>query len=83
MPQFKTVWKAPQIVYWREVAAKWAKQASSGVVIMLLGMVVMTLLIFALDRMVGPLPNPGLIYLLLIAMLAYYWGWRHTLVAVV
>ena len=82
MPQFKTVWKAPQIVYWREVAAKWAKQASSGVVIMLLGMVVMTLLIFALDRMVGPLPNPGLIYLLLIAMLAYYWGWRHTLVAV-
>ena len=49
---------------------------------MLLGMVATTLLIIALDRMVGPLPNPGLIYLLLIAMLAYYWGWRHTLVAV-
>ena len=49
---------------------------------MLLGIVAMTLLILALDRMVGPLPNPGLIYLLLIAMLAYYWGWRHTLVAV-
>ncbi len=49
---------------------------------MLPGMVAMTLLIIALDQMVGPLPDTGLIYLLFIAMLAYYWGWRQTLVAV-
>lgn len=78
----KKLWTAPRIVQWREVIAHWTKQTSMGIVIMVLGMVVMTLFIFALDWLVGPLPNPGLIYLLLIAMLAYYWGWRLTLVAV-
>ena len=82
MLQLKKLWMAPRIGRWREVAARWTQQASAGIVVMLLGMVAMTLLILALDQLVGPLPNPGLMYLLLIAMLAYYWGWRHTLVAV-
>ncbi|HLX39569.1 MAG TPA: DUF4118 domain-containing protein, partial [Ktedonobacteraceae bacterium] len=67
---------------WRVVAMQWTMQASVGVIVLLLGMVGMTLLILVLDQMLGPLSNPGLVYLLLIAMLAYYWGWRHTLAAV-
>ena len=67
---------------WRKIAARSTHQASFGFVIMLLGMAGMTLLIFGIDQLVGPLPNPGLVYLLLIAMLAYYWGWRQTLIAV-
>ncbi|MHB8596840.1 MAG: ATP-binding protein [Ktedonobacteraceae bacterium] len=82
MLQMKKLWTGSRIVQWREVVANWTKQTTMGSVIMLPGMVVMTLFIIALDRLVGPLPNPGLIYLLLIAMLAYYWGWRLTLVAV-
>jgi len=82
MLHFKKVWMAPRTARWREVITNWTKQAYAGIVILLLGMVAMTLLSIALERIAGPLPNPGLIYLLLIAMLAYYWGWRHTLVAV-
>ncbi|MEO8970294.1 MAG: ATP-binding protein [Ktedonobacteraceae bacterium] len=82
MLQFKKLWTAPWIVRGREVAAQWTKQASAGMIIMLSGMAAMTLLIIVLDRIVGPLSNPGLIYLLLIAMLAYFWGWRITLIAV-
>ena len=82
MHRLKKLWTAPRIVQWREVVEKWTKQTNAGIVIMLPGMAVMTLFILVLERLVGPLPNPGLIYLLLIAMLAYYWGWRLTLVAV-
>ncbi len=82
MHRLKKLRTAPRIVQWREVVEKWTKQTNAGIVIMLPGMAVMTLFILVLERLVGPLPNPGLIYLLLIAMLAYYWGWRLTLVAV-
>lgn len=82
MLHMKKLRAAPRIAKWREVVANWTQQTSTGIIIMLSGMVLMTLLIIALDWLVGPLPNPGLIYLLLIAMLAYYWGWRLTLVAV-
>jgi signal transduction histidine kinase len=80
--QFKGLWKAPPVAQGRLAVSRWTKQAYSGFVVMLLGMVIITLLIIALDRLISSLPNPGLIYLPLIAMLAYHWGWRLTLVAV-
>ncbi len=82
MRRLKQYWMTSRIVRYREVVEKWTKHGSAGVVMILPGMAVMTLFIILLERLVGPLPNPGLIYLLLIAMLAYYWGWRTTLAAV-
>ncbi|HEV2405890.1 MAG TPA: histidine kinase dimerization/phospho-acceptor domain-containing protein, partial [Ktedonobacterales bacterium] len=37
----------------------------------------LTLLIAALDRVIAPLPNAGVVYLPLIAMLTYHWSWRE------
>jgi signal transduction histidine kinase/GAF domain-containing protein len=47
----------------------------AGLVVLLGGTAVITLLIAGLDRVLLPLPNPGVVYLPLTAMLAYYWGW--------
>ncbi len=49
MLQMKKLWTASRFVQWREVVAHWTKQTTAGIVIMLLGMVVITLLIIALD----------------------------------
>ncbi len=43
---------------------------------LLLGTATITLLVLVIDRLVVSLPNPGVIYLPLIAMLAYHWSWR-------
>jgi signal transduction histidine kinase len=48
---------------------------------MVVGTVLLTLLIMALDRTMVLLPNPGLVYLLLVALLAYYWNWRYAAIA--
>jgi len=37
----------------------------------------------ALDRAVGTFPNPGLVYLPLVALLAYHWNWRYAAIATI
>lgn len=49
----------------------------AGLVVLLGGSAVITLLIAGLNRVLLPLPNPGVVYLPLTAMLAYYWGWAY------
>ncbi|HEV7125972.1 MAG TPA: GAF domain-containing protein, partial [Ktedonobacterales bacterium] len=58
----------------------WLKSGRAGTFVLVVGMAVLTLLIATVDRTVAPLPNPGTLYLPLIAMLAYHWGWRLALI---
>jgi len=50
---------------------------------LILGTLLATLFIMAIDRSVVALVNPGLIYLPLIGMLAYHWKWHLALVAAI
>ncbi len=79
--QLITVWNSPRITELRASAARWQKTRYSGPVILVGGTVLATLIIMALDRNTVLLPNPGLVYLPLVAFLAYYWNWRYALVA--
>ncbi|GEM_PF-490679 len=66
---------------WRERLAGWRRLPYSGLLIMLGGMFLITFLLWLFDLLILPLPNPGVVYLPLIAMLAYYWDWRLGAVA--
>ncbi len=79
--QVTTVWNSPRVTELRATVAKWQKLQYSGTVILVIGMVLATLLIMALDRTSLLLPNPGLVYLPLVAFLAYYWNWRYAVIA--
>src|SRR5690242_14835480 len=67
----------------RTMASRWRKTPFSGTVVVLVGTVIATLFIMLLDYTVGPLTNPGLIYLPLVAMLAYHWAVRHAVLATI
>src|SRR5947207_3530485 len=79
--QVTTVWNSPRVTELRATVAKWQKLPYSGTVILVIGTVLATLLIMALDRTGLLLPNAGLVYLLLVAFLAYYWNWRYAVIA--
>src|SRR5437016_9273274 len=79
--QVTTIWNSPRVTELRATVAKWQKLQYSGTVILVIGMVLATLLIMALDRTSLLLPNPGLVYLPLVAFLAYYWNWRYAVIA--
>src|SRR6185312_3031580 len=72
---------SPHFLRWRTTVVQWRKTRFSGMLTLLVGTVIATLIVMALDY-VGILePNPGLIYLPLVALLAYHWAWRYALVA--
>ncbi|HJT57927.1 MAG TPA: ATP-binding protein [Ktedonobacteraceae bacterium] len=75
-------WDSPHITQLRAVVTKWRNMPYSGAIILVVGMVVASLFIMALDRAV-PLPNPGLVYLPVVALLAYHWNWRYAVIATV
>jgi signal transduction histidine kinase/GAF domain-containing protein len=50
-------------------------------VVLVIGMVLATLLIIVLDHTSLLLINPGLVYLPLVALLAYYWNWRYAAIS--
>ncbi|HMC99746.1 MAG TPA: DUF4118 domain-containing protein, partial [Ferruginibacter sp.] len=79
--QVTTVWNSPRVTELRATVAKWQKLHYSGTVILVIGTVLATLLIMALNRTSLLLPNPGLVYLPLVAFLAYYWNWRYAVIA--
>lgn len=70
-------WDAPKTRAWRGRAGRWQAQPYSGAIVLLAGVALVSLLVAAIDDIVVPLPNPGVVYLPLIAMLAYHWNWRH------
>lgn len=74
-------WEAPRIRWWRGRVSALYALPYSGAVVVLAGTALITLLIAAINRVAVPLPNPGVVYLPLIAMLAYHWSWRHGAVA--
>src|SRR5215467_2898511 len=81
--RFTTVWNSPRITELRATVAKWQKWQYSGTVILIIGTVLATLFIMVIDSTSLLLPNPGLVYLLLVAFLAYYWNWRYAVIATV
>jgi signal transduction histidine kinase/GAF domain-containing protein len=67
----------------RERVETWRAQPLAGWIVLVGGILLMSLLIATLDRSDVPLANPGIIYLPLVAMVAYYWGWLFGAVAAV
>ncbi len=76
------LWDSPQGLLWRERGTRWRAHPLSGLVVLLAGGVLATGVALALITLGVPLPSPGAIYLPLIGMLAYYWGWRYGLAAI-
>ena len=60
----------------------WRSRRYSDLTALVLGTVLVTLLVLLFNRLFLPLPSPGVAYLPLIAMLAYYWRWQLVLIAV-
>jgi two-component system phosphate regulon sensor histidine kinase PhoR len=60
----------------RRRLALWQGWPAAGVALLLFGTAFLTLLVLVIDRLVVQLPNPGVIYMPLLAMLAYHWSWR-------
>lgn len=83
MRQARLFWRSPRTVQVRNTASKWRNLPYSGPVTLILGTLLATLFIMAIDRSVVALVNPGLIYLPLIGMLAYHWKWHLALVAAI
>src|SRR6266849_180286 len=81
--QINGAWNSPRIAELRTVVARWRKLPYSGAIILVIGTLVGTLFIMALDRAVGTFPNPGLVYLPLVALLAYHWNWRYAAIATI
>ena len=79
----RTVWTSPHVTRIRAIVLHWRKAPFSGTAVVLVGTIIATLFIMFLDYAIVPLNNPGLIYLPLVAMLAYYWGVGHAVVATI
>ncbi|MGH2496953.1 MAG: ATP-binding protein [Ktedonobacteraceae bacterium] len=79
----RLLWRSPRIIQLRHSANTWRNLPYSGTVALILGTLLATLLIIALDRSVVALLNPGLIYLPVIGMLAYHWKWPLALIAAI
>src|SRR5262249_27259869 len=79
----ESAWSSPRGMLVRERVDAWRAQPLAGWIVLMGGILLMSLLIAALDRWDVPLANPGIIYLPLVAMVAYYWGWLFGAVAAV
>jgi hypothetical protein len=79
--QLIIVWNSPRVAELRATVAKWQRLPYSGTVVLVIGMMLATLLIMVLDHTSLLLPNPGLVYVPLVAFLAYYWNWRYAVIA--
>jgi two-component system phosphate regulon sensor histidine kinase PhoR len=53
----------------------------AGITLAVCGTLLMTLCLMGIDRWLVVLPNPGMLYLPLVALLGYHWGIRHALVS--
>src|ERR1051326_4557383 len=79
--RIRLIWRSPRIKRVRQTASAWRALPYSGPVVLVLGTLLATLFIIAFNQSVVMLLNPGLIYLPLIAMLAYHWRWQLAVVA--
>src|SRR5712691_1564867 len=79
--QARLIWRSPRIRQVRHTAKTWRDLPYSGPVVLILGTLLATLFIMAFDRSIVAFVNPGLIYLPVIAMLAYHWKWPLAVIA--
>ena len=73
------LWRSPHAQRLRSAVTSGRQAPYSGIVIIVGGVAVVTLLI-ALVEAVLPAPNPGVLYLPLAAFVAYYWSLKHGIV---
>jgi two-component system phosphate regulon sensor histidine kinase PhoR len=78
----RRVWASEPFLSWRSALADWRQMPYSGMVTLIAGSVVVTLLVWLSTRFFQ-VPNVGVVYLPLIAMLAYYWRWRLAILGAV
>ncbi|HEY1387124.1 MAG TPA: ATP-binding protein [Ktedonobacterales bacterium] len=71
----RRAWGSGTVLLWRSALAGWRQKPYSGMVTLIAGSVVVTLLVWLSTRFFQ-VPTVGVVYLPLIAMLAYYWRWR-------
>ncbi len=69
-------WESPQALVWRQRFDHWQTYPAVNVGLLLAGVAIITILIALIDR-VMLVPDPGMVYLPLAAMLAYYWSWQY------
>jgi signal transduction histidine kinase len=81
--QLSAIWNSQRVTELRAVMARWQKQPYSGIVVLVAGMVLATLLVLIIDRTIVLLPSPGLIYLLVVGLLAYHWNWRYAVMGAI
>jgi len=72
----RVVWESPPARLVRGNIERWEADTRAGVVALVGGTALATLVNFALGALFGPMPNPGVVYLPVIAMLGYHWSWR-------
>ncbi len=76
----RRAWESPEVVRLRRLTLAARRAPWSGAVVIVGGAVFITLLILVLERMTH-LPNRGVMYLPVVAFIAYHWDWRHGAVA--
>jgi signal transduction histidine kinase/GAF domain-containing protein len=79
--QARLIWRSPRIRQVRHTAKTWRDLPYSGPVVLILGTLLATLFIIAFDRSIVASVYPGLVYLPVIAMLAYHWKWPLAVIA--
>jgi signal transduction histidine kinase/GAF domain-containing protein len=79
--RMRLIWRSPRIKQLRYITATWRDLWYSGPIVLILSTLLATVFIIAFNRSIVTLVNPGLIYLPVIAMLAYHWKWLLALVA--
>ncbi len=79
--QLSTVWNSPRVAELRAKVTRLQKLPYSGTVALVMSTALATLLIMALDHTMVLFPNPGLVYLPFVGLLAYYWDWRYGAIA--
>ena len=71
----RRAWKSAAVSGWWLTPSRWSKKPYSGLITLVTGSVLITLLMWLSTRFFI-VPNLGAVYIPLIAMLAYYWRWR-------
>jgi hypothetical protein len=71
------MWESPRVLEWRQRADHWQNYPAVNIGFTFAGVAAITALIALIDRFVD-LPNPGIVYLPFVAMLAYHWNWYYT-----
>lgn len=79
--QIHARWRSIALSHCRTVITHWQHIPYSGTVTLLMGTLLATLLILSINQFLVVLPDPGLVYLPLVAMVAYHWRARHALLA--